>query len=111
MAEVILKMGGKPYTLPPVSFAALEQAWPIIDSFATAKDLVGQAAMVIQILAIVFEESAPELSIDEIKKRLRGREFVELVRQVPDIFEAMGLVKAGEAKPAGESSEQPASGN
>ena len=107
MSDVILVIGGKSRVLPPVNFAAIEAAWPSVEGFPTARTLVDQVRLVIDIVSYIFvqaEEPKPEMTPEAIKKLLKGDELVALVGKVPEILGAMGLVQKGEAKPAAETS-------
>lgn len=107
MSGIVLIIGGRSHSLPPVNFAAIEAAWPSVEGFPTARTLVDQTRLVVEIVSHIFvqaEEPRPEMTPLALKKQLKGDELVALVGKVPEILGAMGLVQKGEAQPAAETS-------
>jgi hypothetical protein len=109
-----VQIGGETIELPPIiTFDVLERAWPSVRAFRAASqagDPVAQIAAAIGICAAALVEKRPELSVPEIKKRLRvgsvaGDERDGLLVSMVQLLERSGLIspagqKSGEQEPS-----------
>lgn len=107
MADVVtVIIGGEPVTIPLVmNFETLERVWPAIKASSRATDSVEQAAASIAVISGAIIASRPDLSISEIKSRLRVNimdgtdERPGIVRAADELLIASGLIKVGEDQP------------
>lgn len=103
------KLGGDEIVLPVImNFACLERAWPAIKALAEGKDFVGRTAAALAIASAVVLPSRPELTVAEMKARLRtnpldgGDEAPGLFVAIDALLHSSGLVPAGNAAAPGE---------
>lgn len=93
-------IGGEPVELPLVlTFAGLERVWPAVRAMAATRDPVEQVAAAIGIVSGALLMQRPELTVPEIKARLRvgaADERTGLLKAVDALLVASGLVPAGE---------------
>lgn len=89
-------IGGTPYVVPVMTFAALKAAWADIKALAGQDDPVAQGESAIRIIAAALAASQPELTAPVIEERTRVREYPALVAAVVDILRDAGLVAPGE---------------
>lgn len=104
---VTVKIGGEDITIPAVAnFATLERIWPSVAAFNDAPDGISQVSAACALFASALVESRPELTVPEIKKRLRinandgTNERPGLLEGVDKLLLASGLIQPGEAAPA-----------
>src|ERR1700753_825125 len=104
---VTIKIGGEEIQLPAIAnFATLERIWPAIGAFNTAADGIQQVGAACAVFGATLIESRPELTVAEIKKRLRinakdgSDERPGLLEAVDKLLTASGLLASGEAAPA-----------
>jgi hypothetical protein len=70
--RITVTIGGEEIDLPPImTFDVLERAWPAIQAFANAPDGVAQTSAGLAVVAASLLPTRPELTVAELKKRLR----------------------------------------
>ena len=93
---VMVTIGGEQIELPPVlNFAQLERIWPAMKALDATQDLIERTAARIAIVSGALKETRPDLSVAEIKKRLRVEDFREisgLILPVHELLIASGLM-------------------
>ena len=71
-----VRIGGEDITLPAImNFTTLERAWPALQALDEAPDHVARVARSLAFLAQVLLETRPDLTLPELKKRLRVQRF------------------------------------
>src|ERR1700738_2285815 len=105
---VTVTIGGEAFVLPAVlSFEELERIWPAMKSLDATEDIVERTAARLAIISGALKTTRPELTVAELKKRLRVDGFSEitgLAAPVIDMLTASGLMPKenpapGEAAP------------
>jgi hypothetical protein len=97
--QITVTIGGEAIELPLVlNFATLERVWPAWKAFVEADDGIKQTSAACAFVAHVLVDTKPELTVFEIKKRLRvnrldGSDERPQLREVIDrILIASGLI-------------------
>jgi hypothetical protein len=104
--ELKLSIGGKPITVPPLSFRALKLAMPVIARFAQAPDRMSQCEAVFEIYSIALKGTCPDMSAEVFGDVVLAGEAFAMVDAFPDLLRISGLVPSGEAKPEATSSQR-----
>lgn len=99
-------IGGEKIELPLVmNFATLERVWPPLDAFSGAANGVARTSAALGIVAALLLPTRPELTVPELKSRLRVdkrekvNERILLEEAVAQLLRQSGLVTAGEEEP------------
>ena len=104
MATVTIEIGRETIEVPTVqSFGQLERAWPAINAYDAASDVVERGAAAIGILASLIARARPELTPEELKERMSRRQVARLDGQVMEILKDSDVMEErapGEAGPA-----------
>jgi hypothetical protein len=96
---VTVTIGGEAIPVPPMCFAALKRAWPAIQAMPGQTNLVDQTAVSIEIVAAALAPSRPDLTVAAIEARLKRRELIGLVTQLPLLLTESGLMPAEKPQP------------
>lgn len=105
---VTVTIGGENIALPLIAnFATLERIWPAMKALDATTDIVERGSARLAIISAVLKNDRPELTVPELKSRLRVDGFEEitgLIEPVRQMLVASGLIKeeaatAGEARP------------
>jgi hypothetical protein len=103
---VTVTIGGETIELPPVlHFDELERIWPAMKALDATADPIERTAARLAIISGALKGTKPELTVPELKKRLRVAGYDEiggLVEPVNDLLVASGLMKRADPGPAGE---------
>lgn len=91
-----VKIGGEFITLPAImNFTTLERAWPALQAMDGAEDQVQRVARSLAFLSQVLLETRPDLTLPELKKRVRVQRFdPDTGDELPDSDERPGVLAA-----------------
>lgn len=106
---VSVTIGGEAILVPAImNFATLERVWPAIDASVKAKDAIEQTSANIAVISAALLSIRPDLTVAEIKKRLRinvadgSDERPGLTKATDDLITLSGLVPAKKSPAPGE---------
>lgn len=106
-------IGGRTFSVPPLTFLTLERAWPAIrllsgkrlDETASANpaDPIARVGAVLEIVVAGLSQQSPAPGLFELKSLLRFPEHTALFPAVIELFRISGMEPAepGEAMAAG----------
>jgi hypothetical protein len=106
-----VRIGGKDYDLPPLTFKTIKQVWPLVQKMDEAdflnstdpKEAMAAMDVVIQIFAHALEKTHPDMTAEEIESVLLGSEMSGLAPAMTDLLVDSGLANRveGDAKTGG----------
>jgi len=90
-----VRIGGEDIVLPAImNFTTLERAWPALQALDDAPDHVARVARSLAFLAQVLLETRPDLSLPELKKRVRVQRFDPDSGEPVEVDERPGVIAA-----------------
>lgn len=92
MATVTI--GGKEYSIPPLTFKSLKRVWPFLETAAKSEDPFENVGAALAVISEGLSRSETPMTVEEIEDLLFGSEVPPLEKTMGEIMAEGGLVKA-----------------